>query len=555
MAVRGKCAGNNKKTLCRVNKKNTFTDRKNPVYCTQFIVGLFMKRNTPVTQREYLLNEGTTLLSTTNTHSHITYANTAFIDASGFTEDQLVGEPHNLIRHPDMPPAAFGDLWFTIQQGDSWTGMVKNRRQNGDHYWVRANVTPVYQQGQLTGYISVRNIPAREEITASEKLYQLVNDNKLGGHRFYKGLVVRRGLLSFLSIFQRMSVTRRANFGLFIAAALFVAMQFAPFNLVEKVGTTIGIMALLSVYLQAQICRPLKVILSQMQKVVSGRKADYRHFNRVDEIGLLMRLVNQSGLNLNSLVGDVSAQINGIRDISLRISEEGESLQKRTEETSADLHQTAAAVEEIASAVRQTAETAAEAMTRADETSVSATNSGAIMKKTISMMQAVSQDNSKIVDIIGVIDSIAFQTNILALNAAVEAARAGESGRGFAVVAAEVRNLAQHSASAAREIQALIEQNVANVKNGVEMVENTETHLTAMIDNVMTMSTMIKEIGTATHEQTQALELINKSVSRVGVMTHNNNSMVENVTSAAENLSERAARLHRAVHVFGSSEG
>ena len=125
MAVRGKCAGNNKKILCRVNKKTPPPTEKNPVYSKQFIVGLFMKRNTPVTQREYLLNEGTTLLSTTNTHSHITYANTAFIDASGFTEDQLVGEPHNLIRHPDMPPAAFGDLWFTIQQGDSWTGMVK----------------------------------------------------------------------------------------------------------------------------------------------------------------------------------------------------------------------------------------------------------------------------------------------------------------------------------------------------------------------------------------------------------------------------------------------
>ena len=210
-------------------------------------------------------------------------------------------------------------------------------------------------------------------------------------------------------------------------------------------------------------------------------------------------------------------------------------------------------MEEIASAVRQTAETASEAMVRADETSASATNSGDIMKKTISMMQAVSQDNSKIVDIIGVIDSIAFQTNILALNAAVEAARAGESGRGFAVVAAEVRNLAQHSASAAREIQALIEQNVANVKNGVEMVENTETHLTAMIDSVINMSTMIKEIGTATHEQTLALQLINESVSRIGVMTHNNTSMVESVTSAAEDLSERAARLHRAVHVFGGS--
>lgn len=156
-----------------------------------------MKRNTPVTQKEFLLNDGTTLLSTTNTHSHITYANSAFIDASGYSEDKLMGEAHNIIRHPDMPPAAFSDMWFTIQQGDSWTGIVKNRRLNGDHYWVRANVTPVYQQGQLTGYISVRNIPTREEIDASAELYQQANENKLRGHRFYKGLLVRRGLFSF----------------------------------------------------------------------------------------------------------------------------------------------------------------------------------------------------------------------------------------------------------------------------------------------------------------------------------------------------------------------
>ena len=190
--------------------------------------------------------------------------------------------------------------------------------------------------------------------------------------------------------------------------------------------------------------------------------------------------------------------------------------------------------------MKQTAETAAEAMTRADETSRNAMNSGNIMKQTITMMQSVSRDNRQIVDIIGVIDSIAFQTNILALNAAVEAARAGEAGRGFAVVAAEVRNLAQHSASAAKEIKTLIEQNVANVSSGVKMVENTETHLTAMIDNVLQMSTMIKEMGTATQEQTQALSLINESVSRIGVMTHNNTGMVERVTDAAGDLSTRA---------------
>lgn len=512
-----------------------------------------MKRNTPVTQKEYLLNDGATLLSTTNTQSHITYANSAFIAASGFSEEQLLGEPHNIIRHPEMPPAAFGDMWFTIQQGDSWTGMVKNRRLNGDFYWVRANVTPVYQQGQLTGYISVRNIPSRAEIDASADLYQRINENKLRGYRFYKGLVVRRGVLSFLSLFQRINVSQRINLAATVAVTLLVVLQFLALAEIAKAAGSIIIVAALAIFLQRQISRPLKIILSQMQKVVSGRKADYRHFNRVDEMGLLMRLVNQSGLNLNSLVGDVSAQISGIRTISQRISREGESLQQRTQEMSADLHQTAAAVEEIASAVRQTAETAAEAMQRADETNTSAANSGAIMKQTIAMMHSVSADNSKIVDIIGVIDSIAFQTNILALNAAVEAARAGEAGRGFAVVAAEVRNLAQHSASAAREIQQLIEHNVANVKNGVGMVANTETHLSAMIDNVLGMSAMIKEIGIATHEQTQALEQINQSVSRIGTMTHNNTGMVEQVTGAAEDLTARAARLHCAVHVFGGS--
>lgn len=145
-----------------------------------------MRSNIPVTQKEYLLNEKTTLLSTTNTQSHITYANSAFIDASGFGENQLMGEPHNIIRHPDMPPAAFADMWFTLQQGDSWTGMVKNRRHNGDHYWVRANVTPVWHNEQLTGYISVRTVPARQEIEQSEQLYQKINNNNFKGHRLFK---------------------------------------------------------------------------------------------------------------------------------------------------------------------------------------------------------------------------------------------------------------------------------------------------------------------------------------------------------------------------------
>lgn len=145
-----------------------------------------MRINNPVTQHEYLLPDDATLMSTTDTQSYITYANSAFIDSSGFSEADLMGQPHNHIRHPDMPPEAFADLWFTLKQGESWTGLVKNRRKNGDHYWVRANVTPVYRHDALTGYISVRNVPTREEVQAAEQLYQAVNEKRAGSLRFLK---------------------------------------------------------------------------------------------------------------------------------------------------------------------------------------------------------------------------------------------------------------------------------------------------------------------------------------------------------------------------------
>ena len=498
--------------------------------------GASMKSNMPVTQIEHALNDKATLLSTTDKESHITYANSAFIDASGFNEDQLMGEAHNIIRHPDMPPAAFADMWYTLQQGDSWTGMVKNRRQNGDHYWVRANVTPVWHNEKLTGYISVRTVPSRDEITHSESLYQKMNSQQFKGFRLFKGIIIRRGLLAWTSMFKWLNISQRVNYSLGVTALLALLFIFAPFNPFIQSGGLLVLFLALAIYLKYQICQPVNTLLTQMKKVVSGRKPDNCHLNRVDEIGMLMRLVNQSGLNLNSLVNDVSTQISGIRAISQRVSKEGTALHQRSEETSADLQQTAAAIEEIGSAVQQTAETAAHTMTMADKTSANAAEGGDIMKQTIAMMQAISRDNGQIVDIIGVIDSIAFQTNILAL-----------------VVAAEVRNLAQHSASAAKEIKQLIENNVANVNSGVKMVEQTETHLTGMIGDVLQMSMMIKDISLATREQTLALDLINDSISRVGTMTHNNAEMVERVTDATADLTQRSSRLQQAVQVFGVS--
>ena len=173
-----------------------------------------MRKNLPVTQQEYNFPEGATLMSTTDVDSRITYANSAFIATSGYTHDELMGQPHNLVRHPDMPEAAFADMWATLKEGKSWTALVKNRRKNGDHYWVRANATPMVRNGQLTGYVSVRTKPARAEIEQAEALYAQMREGRLTGRKIYQGLLVRTGLLAPWSfVTQTMSVGWRLFWG------------------------------------------------------------------------------------------------------------------------------------------------------------------------------------------------------------------------------------------------------------------------------------------------------------------------------------------------------
>ena len=510
-----------------------------------------MRVNMPVTQREYQLDPGTTLMSTTDVNSRIIYANSAFIHVSGFSEDELIFKPHNLVRHPDMPAEAFADMWFTLQQGESWTGLVKNRRKNGDHYWVRANVTPVYHHDKLTGYISVRNKPDKQEINVAETFYKNVKNKNIRSHAFYKGLVVRTGLFSFLSALQKMSVSWRLRLPLFITGFSSLLFSLAGLNWLWAAVATFIVFLAADLFLQVQIRNPLKTILKQAQQLVSGKKADSVHLNRVDEIGLLMRSVNQFGLNLHSLVEDVGAQVGGMADISDLMAKNSTALSARTEETAANLQQTAAAIEQITGAVEQSADTVVQASKLADSATTVAQKGGKIMQETIGMMQSISHASSKVVDIISVIDGIAFQTNILALNAAVEAARAGTEGRGFAVVAAEVRVLAQRSATAAKEIKTLIEANMHSVETGGKMVENAGKQISKIISEVVQMSGLIKEISHATHEQTSALALINTSLAQIETMTQNNADMVAQSSESSETLNWQATRLRSAIDVYG----
>jgi aerotaxis receptor len=181
-----------------------------------------MRTNLPVTQREYDFPADATLMSTTDTQSRITYANAAFISVSGFERDEVIGQPQNMVRHPDMPAQAFGDTWATLKAGQSWTALVKNRRKNGDHYWVRANATPILRNGQVTGYMSVRTKPTRQEITSSEELYRAFRESKVGSRAFHQGLIVRTGFWGWTSALQKLPVRWRLRSGIWAMGAVAV---------------------------------------------------------------------------------------------------------------------------------------------------------------------------------------------------------------------------------------------------------------------------------------------------------------------------------------------
>jgi aerotaxis receptor len=515
-----------------------------------------MRNNQPVTQREYQFPGAETLLSTTDTASHISYANAAFIRTSGYSADELMGQPHNMVRHPDMPAQAFADMWSSLKAGQSWTALVKNRRKDGDHYWVRANAAPMRRSGQLTGYLSVRTKPSRAEIDVTEKLYQRFREGRAGSLAFHRGLVVRTGLMRWASAFQLLPTAWRVRLPLLAVGAVVGASLLASgLGGLALAGTGAAVAAgllLADWFIEAQVTAPLAQILALTEQVASGAEPVSLNFDRCDDIGLIARGVNQAGLNLHSLVADVYEQSSGVRVASQQIAAANHDLSNRTEQTASSLEQTAAAMEQQTASVRQNSDTAQHASQLANAAVQVAAQGGSAMANVESTMALISASSRKIADIISVIDGIAFQTNILALNAAVEAARAGEQGRGFAVVASEVRSLAGRSAAAAKEIKGLIDDSVANVETGIRLVADAGQTMSDVVNQVRHVNDLMAEITTASKEQSIGISQVGQAVAHLDEMTQQNAAMVEESSAAANSMSDQAHRLVDAVKVFSA---
>ncbi|PRD69411.1 hypothetical protein C6P61_05790 [Malikia spinosa] len=513
-----------------------------------------MSLNTSTIQGEFDYDQRLTLMSVTDTQSHISYANAAFVEVSGYDYEELQGQPHKVVRHPDMPAEAFADMWSTMKAGMSWTALVKNRRKNGDHYWVRANAAPMVRAGRIAGYISVRTKPLREEVAAAEQLYGDFRAARAGSRRFYRGLIVRTGIWSWLSWFQLISVAARMRLVLALLAlgnlGLLASLGLGAVQLAIAAAVTLLLTGLGDCLLQAQISRPLTKLAQQAQSVAAGNPGRPQHLNRVDDIGMIMRSVNQAGLNLRALVDDVHVQVDGIQGVGEQIKQAGNDLSVRTEQSASGLEQTSASMEELTSTVMQNADGACQATQLAQEASQAAVRGGEVVGQVVDVMQRITSSSQRIADIIGLIDGIAFQTNILALNAAVEAARAGEQGRGFAVVASEVRSLAQRSAAAAQEIKSLIGQSVAEVRGGSALVQQAGETMGVIVREVQRVSQLISEITTSSSEQANGIAQVSVAVVELDRATQENAVMVQGSVNASHELMARAERLDSAVAVY-----
>lgn len=519
-----------------------------------------MRANLPVTQNNYDFPGDELLVSVTNTKGEITHCNPAFVRVSGFEYEELIGQPHNLIRHPDMPSDAFKDMWRTIANGYPWTGIVKNRRSNGDHYWVKANVTPIMNGDKPKGYLSVRTKPSADEVQAAQVLYERMNAEAQTGKatmRLRAGKVRPLGLRGWWAQRSDVGLLARMVAMLGVVAVATMLPDVLGWQGSAAWGTRLAALLLGGAWIawrfQSRCANGIEQANAWAAQMASCNLSSTCEHDYSGAVGTLMARLQQIQINISAVVGDVMTEVRGFHSMSKEIALGSLDLSKRTELQASNLEQTAASMEEIAGTVLQTADTAQQMDQQSEQSKAVVSRSGEAIQEVGVAMERIRQSSTRMREIIGVIESIAFQTNLLALNAAVEAARAGEQGRGFAVVAAEVRALAQRSATAAKEISGLINNTVDGISDGNTRMQAAGKTIDGMVEAVERVSELVHQISLATREQSQGIALVNEAVASLDAMTQQNAALVEQSTSSAESLHIKSERLQRSVSFFNLS--
>ena len=384
-------------------------------------------------------------------------------------------------------------------------------------------------------------VDLRKQLAAAQAGGEAVDETRMRG--------LRDRLQDYMNAQQAFVQTQKAQVEQFadeVARSRMTTVQIVT-------GMMLGLVALLLLStwrMSRSILQPIREAIDTTERIAGGDLTAQIDTRRSDELGDLMRGLERMTASLRQLVGEVRGSAGTLKTASTEIAAGNLDLSQRTEQTASNLQDTAGSMGELTQTVHQSAEAAEEANRLASSAAAAAERGGQVVSQVVSNMQEISSSSRRIGDIIGVIDGIAFQTNILALNAAVEAARAGEQGRGFAVVASEVRNLAQRSAAAAREIKTLIQASTGTVDQGARLVEEAGQAMDELVGSVQRVSEMIGRITASAAEQNSGIQHVNHAISHLDEMTQRNAALVEESAAAADGLREEAARLDAAVQRF-----
>ncbi|MGE8499633.1 MAG: methyl-accepting chemotaxis protein [Pseudomonas sp.] len=519
-----------------------------------------MRNNQPVTQRERTFPAQQRLISTTDAKGQITYCNEAFIEISGFSREELIRAPHNLVRHPDVPPAVFAHMWTTLKSGRPWMGIVKNRCKNGDHYWVNAYVTPMLENGQVVGYESVRVKPTTEQVRRAEALYQRINTGKSAIPSRDKWLPVLQDWLPFILISQigfLIGTWLNHGWGFAIAALLSVPLGLAGLNWQQR-----GLKRLLRLADQTT-SDPL---IAQMYTDSRGAQGRLEMSILSQEARLKTCLTR-----LQDSAESLTAQAKQA-DVLAHNSSAGLDRQRQeTEQVATAVNEMAATTLEVASNVARTAIATQEANRLTSEgRTIAAETREAIQRLSVSVGETgetvtrLAHDSNEIGGVVDVIKGIADQTNLLALNAAIEAARAGEMGRGFAVVADEVRSLAQRTAESTGQIHQLIaklqrtaEEAVLTMEigrkqadDGVERVQQADQALAGISDSVANIADMANQIAAAAEEQSAVADEINRNITTIAELSDQTAGEAQSTAQLSKELTATAQGQYSLVERF-----
>lgn len=514
-----------------------------------------MKINSPVSGREQPFSEGKKIISTTDTKGIIQYVNDYFCQISGFSQDELLGKNHNVIRHPKMPPAAFQNLWDTVKTGKAWMGIVNNWCKNGDNYWVDAYVTPICEAGHITGYQSVRVKPDPDAVKRAEAFYQRINEGDSLWHKL-------SGLLQF-HLTGKIIAANAAGLLLMLVTGLTMGIEL---NIAMVTMLVVGLIA--GSAMAYLIAAPWKKAAEQARKIFHNEIALHTYAGRTDELGYLLVALHAQESRLQTVTTRLVDSATNLQEVAEStghiVEKTDEGVRKQQMEidlVASAMHEMSATVHDIANNTVTTADATRAADKEAEHLGTAVLRAvrriqglSAEVREAAEVVRRLGQDSAEIGKVVDVIRAIAEQTNLLALNAAIEAARAGETGRGFAVVADEVRSLANRTQESTEEIQRVVErlqsaasnatrvmeQSEKSADEGAQEVASTQESLKSITNAMTRILDMSVQIATASEEQSAVAEEINRNVVNIS-------RVAEDTAAASHETSQASGRLSKMV--------